>query len=175
VKLPEKASIARPWQGEVGAHAFAIYDGDEDGVGLGVRADLGRGPWLASVLVEGTFEREQPLGSGRGAYRFLRAGVGLGVRKQWSGVFWDVTLVPMVDRLSLAGKDLLTTQTATSWGFAIAGQTRLGFGGWRLRPFLFAGASYRIPGERMTISDREVKVQLSALNIEAGLGISFRI
>ena len=175
VKLPEKASIARPWQGEVGAHAFAIYDGDEDGVGLGVRADLGRGPWLASVLVEGTFEREQPLGSGRGAYRFLRAGVGLGVRKQWSGVFWDVTLVPMVDRLSLAGKDLLATQTATSWGFAIAGQTRLGFGGWRLRPFLFAGASYRIPGERMTISDREVKVQLSALNIEAGLGISFRI
>jgi hypothetical protein len=175
VKLEAKTSRAQPWQGEVGVLAFAIYDGDEDGLGLGVRADLGRGPWLASLLVEGTFEREQPLGSGRGAYRFLRAGLGLGARKQWSGVFWDVTLVPMVDRLSLAGKDLLTNQDAASWGFAIAGQTRLGFGGWRLRPFLFTEASYRIPGERMTLDDRPVKVPLSALNIEAGLGISFRI
>jgi hypothetical protein len=166
-----------PWQSELGALFFAVHDGDEGGLGLGMRADLGRGVWLVSALFEGSSEREQPLGSaaGRGGSRFLRAGVGLGVRKQGSRVFWDATLVPMVDRLALAGKDLKTTYTVTSWGFAVAGQTRLGWVVWRLRPFLYLEASYRIPGERMTLEDWPVKVPLSAVNVEAGLGISFQI
>ena len=165
-----------PWQSELGGLFFAVHDGDEGGIGLGVRADLGRGPWLASALFELSSERDQPLGRGQGGYGFLRAGLGLGVRKQWSRVFWDATLVPMVDRLSLAGKNLQPSYTVTSWGFAVAGQTRLGWVVWRLRPFLFLEASYRIPGERMTLEDRPLeKVPLSAVNVEAGLGISFRI
>jgi hypothetical protein len=104
----------------------------------------------------------------------MRAGLGLGIRKPWSRVFLDATLLSMVDRLSMAGKGLETNYTATSWGFAVAGQTRFGWTSWRLRPFLFAQASYRVPGQRMTLLDRpEVKVPLSAVNLEGGLGISF--
>ena len=170
---PATAPATPPWRSEVGAMAFAVHDGDEGGFGLGMRADLGRGPWLLSVLAEGSLAREQPLGSGHGAYRFLRAGLGLGVRRLWSRVFWDATLLPMVDRLALAGQDLGDNRTVTSWGFAMAGQTRIGWGGWRVRPFLFAGASYRVPGEWMTLEDRpEVRVPLSAVNGEVGLGLS---
>jgi hypothetical protein len=154
----------------------AVHDGDEGGLGLGARADLGRGPWLLSALVEGSSERAQTLGAGQGAYRFLRAGIGFGVRTLGPQVFWDATLLPMIDRLSLAGKELAANRTVTSWGFAVAGRTRLGWSGGRLRPFLFLAASYRVPGERMTLENRPgVKVPLSATNVEAGLGISLRI
>jgi hypothetical protein len=174
-KAETRAPVGQPWHGEFGAMVFAVHDGEEGGLGLGVRADLGRGPWLVSALFEGSSEREQSLGAGQGGYRFLRAGLGLGVRKLWSRIFWDATLVPMVDRLSLAGKHLALNQTVTSWGFAVAGQTRLGWRGWRWWPFLFAGASYRAPGERMTLVESTVKVPLSAINVEAGFGVSLRI
>jgi hypothetical protein len=175
-KAVAKEPVGQPWQGELGALAFVVHDGDQGGLGAGVRADLGRGAWLLSALFEGSSEREQPLGSGQGGYRFLRAGLGIGVRQLWSGIFWDATLVPMVDRLSLTGKDHPESNlTVTSWGFAVAGQTRLGWAVGRLRPFLFLGASYRVPGERMTLLDRPDRVPLSAFNIEAGLGISFKI
>jgi hypothetical protein len=170
------ASPRQPWQADLGALIAAVHDGDEGGYDLGVRADLGRGPWLLSALVEGSSERAQALGSGQGAYRFLRAGVGLGVRTLGLHIFWDVTLLPMIDRLSLAGKDLAANRTVASWGFAVAGQTRLGWNRWRLRPFLFLAASYRVPGERMTLENRPgVKVPLSAINVEAGVGISLRL
>ncbi|MBN2574209.1 MAG: hypothetical protein JXP73_06570 [Deltaproteobacteria bacterium] len=172
----EPTSLARPpWRSEVGGMVLGIHDGDAGGFGLGVRADLGRGAWMASALFEGSSERTQPLGSGQGAYRFVRAGLGLGACMRWSRVFWDATLVPMVDRLSLRGKNLQTNETVTSWGLAFAGHTRLGWRGRRLRPFLFAGASYRVPGERMTLVDRPDKVPLSPVNAEAGLGISIAI
>jgi len=174
--IPLRAQTAPPWRSEIGAMALAVHDGDEGGFGAGLRADLARGPWMLSALVEGSLAREQPLGAGRGAYRFLRAGLGLGLRRSWSRVFWDATLVPMLDRLSLAGQNLQDNRTVTSWGFAVAGQTRIGWDGGRVRPFLFVGASYRVPGERMTLEDRpEVKVPLSAINGEAGLGISVRV
>jgi hypothetical protein len=170
------APAGPPWQSELSALCFGLHDGDVGGFGMGARVDLGRGPWRVSALAEGSSEREQTLGSGRGAYRFLRAGLGLGIGKPGARIFWDATLLPMVDRLSLAGKDLEASRSVTSWGFAVALQTRLGWGGWRLRPFLFAAASCRIPGERMTLEDRPaVKVPLSAINVEAGLGAAFRI
>jgi hypothetical protein len=174
VKAESRTPAGHPWQGELGAAGFAVHDGDEPGFGLGVRGDLGRGAFLVGAQFEVSSERERPLGSGRGGYRFMRAGLGLGIRKPWSRVFWDATLLSMVDHLSMAGKDLETNYTATSWGFAVAGQTRFGWTSWRLRPFLFAQASYRVPGQRMTLLDRpEVKVPLSAVNLEGGLGISF--
>lgn len=175
-RVVPRASPRQPWQAELGALLAAIHDGDESGFGLGIRADLGRGPWLLGALVEGSSERAQALGSGQGAYRFLRAGVGLGVRTLGPHIFWDATLLPMIDRIWLAGKDLAANRAVASWGFAIAGQTRLGWSGRRLRPFLFLAASYRIPGERMTLENRPGdKVPLSPTNVEAGLGISFRI
>jgi hypothetical protein len=163
-----------PWQAELGPMIFGIHDGDVGGFGLGVRADLNRGAWMATVLVEGTFDREQPLGSGQGAYRFQRAGLGFGIR-QHSRVFWDAALVPMIERLLLRGKNLVTEDDATDWDFVLAGHTRLGWNGRLLRPFLFVGASYRIPSQRMTLTGVDVNVPLSSFNVEAGLGISLRI
>jgi hypothetical protein len=169
------ASTTRPWQAELGAMAFAIHDGDAGGFGFAVRANLNRGPYLACALIEGTLDREQPLGGGQGAYRFLRAGLGLGLRKPWARIFWDATVVPMVERLSLQGKNVIAPKDATDWGFVLAGHTALGWNAPRFRPFLFVGASYVIPGQRMTLLDTKVKVPLSSVNIQAGLGVSLRI
>ena len=169
------SSTARTWQAELGALAFGIYDGDAGGFGFGARANLNRGAHMASALVEGSLDRERSLGGGKGAYRFLRAGLGLGVRQQWPSVFWDVTVFPMVERLSLQGKNVIAPRDATDWGFVLAGQTSLGWNAPRFRPFLFVGASYVIPGQRMTLADTNVRVPLSSVNFEAGLGVSFRI
>lgn len=166
----------RPWQAELGVVAFGIHDGDAGGLGFGVRANLNRGAYLASALVEGSLDREQPLGDGQGAYRFLRAGLGLGVRWQWPGIFWDTTVVPMVERLSLQGRNVIAPKDVTDWGFVLAGHALLGWNGPRFRPFLFVGASYSTPGQRMTLTDGNVKpVPLSSVNVETGLGVSLRI
>lgn len=175
-KATTSTTARLPWRFELGTMVFALHDGDQGGWGAGARADLGRGAWFLTGLFEGSSERQQPLGLGQGGYRFLRAGVGLGLRQRWSRWFWDASLLPMVDRLSLRGKALETNLSASSWGFVASAQTRLGWSVWRLRPFLFAGVSYRIPVQRMTLLDRpDLKVPLSAFNVEAGLGISFEI
>ena len=169
------ALAGRTWQAELGAVAFGIHDGDAGGLGFGVRANVNRGAYMASALVEGSLDREQPLGAGQGAYRFLRAGLGLGVRGQWPRVFWDTTVVPMVERLSLQGRNVIAPKDATDWGFVLAGHSSLGWNGPRFRPFLFVGASYSIPGQRMTLTGTDVRVPLSSVNVEAGLGVSLRI
>jgi hypothetical protein len=166
----------RTWQAELGVVAFGIHDGNAGGLGFGVRANLNRGAYMASALVEGSLDREQPLGDGQGEYRSLRAGLGLGVRWLWPRVFWDTTVVPMVERLSLQGRNVIAPKDATDWGFVLAGHSSLGWNGPRFRPFLFVGASYSIPGQRMTLTDGNVKpVPLSSVNVEAGLGVSLRI
>jgi hypothetical protein len=165
----------RPWQAELGAMAFGVHDGDAGALGWGARVDLGRGAWHVTALIEGAAERALTLGEGQGGYRFLRTGLGLGVNQRWSRVTWDATLLPMVARLSLRGKSLTVTETSTSWGFALAAQTRLGLAVWRLRPFLFVGASYDAPAQRMVLRDGSARASLSPVNVEGGLGISFGI
>ena len=163
------------WQAELGAMVFGIHDGDVAGFGFGMRADLNRDAYVVTALVEGSADREQPLGSGQGAYRFLRAGLGLGVRQQGARVFWDATLVPTLERLSLQGRNLEDGREAADWDFVLSGHTRIGWNGQRLRPFLFVGASYSTPNQRMTLTDGGNPVPISSLNVEAGLGISLRI
>jgi hypothetical protein len=169
------AAGTQPWQAELGLAAFGLYDGDAGGWGLGGRLDVGRDVWAMATLVEGSSERAQPLGQGQGAYRLLRAGVGLAVRHRWTRVWMDATLVPMVARLSLRGKDLATTEDQTAWEFVAAAQARLGWNGRRLHPFLFLGASYDTPAQRMVLRDGSSRVPLSRANLEAGAGISFGI
>jgi len=165
----------RPWQAEVGATFFALHDGDEGGFGLGARADLARGAWLATLLFEASSERERALGQGHGGYRFLRAGLGLGFREVWTRLFWEATLVPMVARFSLEGKHLEVNNKVTDWGVVLDGQTRLGWNGGRFRPFLFGGASYGIPRIRMTLVDRPDAASLSTVNVKAGIGLAIAV
>lgn len=169
------AAEAAPWRAELGVAAFGLHDGDAGGFGVGGRLDLWRGLWALTALGEGSSERAQALGPGQGAYRFVRAGVGLTARRRWSRVSADATLVPMVGRLALRGKDLATTEEKTDWEFVAGAQARLAWDAGRLRPFLFAGASYDTPAQRMVLRDGSARVPLSRVNVEGGLGIAFGI
>lgn len=169
---PAAAPAPRRWYAELGALGFGIHDGDVGGWGLGGRADLGLGMGLLTVLVEHAGDRQRALGTGKGAYSFSRAGLGIGIRQQWSQAFVDATLAPMLVRLSLQGMDLLSPRTTTDWQFALAVQARVGARVQWLRPFLFLGASYAVPPQQMGLSDRDVKVPLSSVNVHAGLGLS---
>lgn len=169
---PAAATAVRRWQAELGAMGFAIHDGDVAGWGAGGRADLGLGTALLTVLVEHAGEREQALGTGHGRYSFTRAGLGVGIHRQGTQAFWDASLMPMVVHLSLEGAELLTPRTTTHWQLALGAQARVGARVQWLRPFLFVGASYAVPPQQMGLSDRDVKVPLSSVNVQAGLGIS---
>jgi hypothetical protein len=175
VPASAKPSTERPWQTELGALAFGIHDGDAGTFGLGARADVGRGAWMATMLVEGSWPRERPLGGGQGDYRFLRAGIGPGIRAQGSHFFWDGSVLAMIDRLALQGNNLSPGRTANDWEFTVAGTTRLGWNGRRTRPFLFVEVSYSTPSQNMTLTGSNVTVPLSQINVEAGLGISLGI
>lgn len=171
-RAPEAANSVHRWYGELGGSAFGIHDGDVGGWGLGARADLGLGIGLLTVLVEHAGDRQQTLGTGKGVYSFTRAGLGIGFRQQWSRGFWDATLAPMLVRLSLEGMDLLSPRQVTNWQFAQTAQVRVGAKVQRLRLFLFVGASYAVPPQQMGLADRDAKVPLSPVNMQAGLGIS---
>jgi hypothetical protein len=155
--------------------AFGIHDGDTGSFGLGGRADLGLGPWMASAVGEGSWSRERPVGTGQGSYRFLRAGLGPGIRSQGTRLFWDATLLGMIERLILEGKNLTPPNTASDWDFVAAASARLGWNGRRARPFLFLEASYSTPRQNMMPTGRtDLRVPISQVNLEAGLGISLR-
>lgn len=162
----------RRWHAELGAQAFGIHDGDVAGWGFGGRADLGLGTGLLTMLFEHTGDRQQTLGTGKGAYSFTRAGLGIGIHRQGPQAFWDATLMPMLVRLSLEGLELLSPRKTTDWQLALAAQARVGARVQWMRPFLFVGASYAVPPQQMGLADREGKVSLSSVEVQAGLGVS---
>jgi len=165
----------RRWHAELGAQAFGIHDGDVASWGFGGRADLGLGMGLLTLLFEHTGDRQQTLGTGKGAYSFTRAGLGIGVHRQGSQAFWDATVMPMLVRLSLEGVGLLSPRQTTDWQLALAAQARVGARVQWMRPFLFVGASYAVPPQQMGLSDRDAKVPLSSVEVQAGLGVSLGI
>jgi hypothetical protein len=173
VATPESRA-ARPWQAELGALAFGVHDGDEGTFGLGGRADVGLGPWMATAIGEASWSRERSVGTGQGSYRFIRAGLGPGIRSQGDRLFWDAALLAMVERLALEGKNLTPPNTASDWDMVVAISSRLGWNGRRVRPFVFLEASYSTPQQNMLPTGRaDRRVSLSQFNVEAGLGISF--
>jgi hypothetical protein len=169
---PATPTAQRRWSAELGALGFGIHDGDAGGWGVGGRADIALGMGLFTVLVEHAGDRQRALGTGQGAYSFTRGGLGIGLRQQWSQAFLDATLAPTLVRLSMQGMGLLSPRGTTNWQFALAAQVRVGARVQWLRPFLFVGADYAVPPQQMALSDRDVKVPLSSVNAQAGLGIS---
>jgi hypothetical protein len=173
--LPQPRN-ATPWQAELGAMAFGVRDSDSGTFGLAGRADLGRGALRAAVLVEGTWPRQRPLGAGQGDYRFLRAGLGPGLRLgQGTRWFWDLAALALVEHLTLQGIDLAPGRSASDLDFAFYGAMRLGWNGRRLRPFVFLATSYSVPPRTISATGFGPTVPLSQINAEAGLGIAWGI
>jgi hypothetical protein len=76
--------------------------------------------------------------------------------------------------LTLNGKQLATGRSATAWGVAADLRARFGLTLGRVAPFLFAGGSYDLREERLTLDDRpQTIVTLSRWNVSAGAGLAF--
>jgi hypothetical protein len=88
-------------------------------------------------------------------------------------MFGDVGIFPELTLLTLNGKQLATGRSATTWGPAADLRARLGLAWGRVAPFLFAGASYALRGEHITLDDRPETITLSRWNVSAGGGLAF--
>jgi hypothetical protein len=64
-------------------------------------------------------------------------------------------------------------RSATVWGAAADLRGRVGIAWGRVAPFLFAGASYALRGEHLTLDDVSHKITLSRWNVSAGAGLAF--
>jgi hypothetical protein len=160
--------------GEVAGFGFGTYDGDAATFGGGLL--VGYRPVSAltlAALFEATGERERTLGAGSAAYRTLRLGVGAGGSRRWGRVFGDLGIFPELTLLTLRGKNFAPSYSATSWGAAADLRGRFGIAWGRFAPFLFAGASYALRGEHLTLSNRPDNTTLSRWNVSAGAGLAF--
>jgi hypothetical protein len=161
-------------RGEVAALGFATHDGDAGTFAAGILVGYRPAGVLAlAALFEGTGERERTLGPGLAAYRAFRLGVGAGVLRKWGRVFGDIGIFPELTLLTLSGKQLQSGHRATAWGAAADLRARLGFTWGRIAPFVFAGASCALRGERLTLDDRSQSITLSRWNVSAGAGLAF--
>jgi hypothetical protein len=162
-------------RGEVDGLGFGTHDGDAGTFGAGILVGYRpTGALALAALFEATGERERTLGPGRAGYRTLRLGVGAGVLRKWGRVFGDVGIFPELTLLTLNGKQLATGRSATAWGVAADLRARFGLTLGRVAPFLFAGGSYDLREERLTLDDRpQTIVTLSRWNVSAGAGLAF--
>ena len=169
------AAEKRGLQGEVAGLGFGTYDGDAGTFGVGVSVGFRpAGALVLAALFEATGERERTLGQGVAAYRNFRFGVGAGGWRKWGRVFGDLGIFPELTLLTLNGKQLAPGRSATAWGAAADLRARLGLTWGRLAPFLFAGGSYALRGERLTLDDRpQTSITLSRANVSAGAGLAF--
>jgi hypothetical protein len=169
------AAEKRGLQSEVAGLGFGTYDGDAGTFGVGVSVGFRpAGALVLAALFEATGERERTLGQGVAAYRNFRFGVGAGGWRKWGLVFGDLGIFPELSLLTLNGKNLTPGRSATAWGAAADLRARLGLTWGRFAPFLFAGGSYALRGERLTLDDRpQTSITLSRANVSAGAGLAF--
>jgi hypothetical protein len=162
-------------RGEIAGLGFGTHDGDAGTFGAGILVGYRpTGALNLAVLFEATGERERALGPGLAAYRTFRLGVGAGVQRKWGRVFGDVGIFPELTLLTLSGKQLATGRSATTWGAAADLRARLGLAWGRVAPFLFAGGSYDLRGEHLTLDDRpQTSITLSRWIVSAGAGLAF--
>jgi hypothetical protein len=164
----------REMRAEIAGLGFGTHDGDAGTFGAGVLVGYRPRSALAlAALFEGTGERQRTLGPGVAAYRSFRLGVGAGLLRKWGRVFGDVGIFPELTLLTLRGKQLQSGHSATAWGAAGDLRARLGFAWGRFAPFLLAGGSCALRGERLMLDDRSQSITLSRWNVSAGAGLAF--
>ena len=162
-------------RGEIAGLGFGTHDGDAGTFGAGILVGYRpTGALALAALFEATGERERTLGPGLAGYRSFRLGVGAGVQRSWGRVFGDIGLFPELTLLTLNGKQLATGRSATAWGAAADLRARLGIAWGRVAPFLFAGVSYDLRQENLTLDDHpQTILTLSRWNVSAGAGLAF--
>jgi len=161
-------------RGEVAGLGFGTYDGDAGTLGGGILVGYQPAGALAlAALFEATRERERTLGPGSVDYRTFRLGVGVGGLRRWGRVFGDIGIFPELTLLTVDSKQLATGRSATVWGAAADLRGRFGITWGRFAPFLFAGASYALRGEQLTLEDRPQTAALSRWNVSLGAGLAF--
>jgi hypothetical protein len=162
-------------RGEIAGLGFGTHDGDAGTFGAGILVGYRpTGALALAAVFEATGERERTLGPGLAGYRSFRLGVGAGVQRNWGRVFGDIGLFPELTLLTLNGKQLATGRSATAWGAAADLRARLGIAWGRVAPFLFAGVSYDLRQESLTLDDRpQTILTLSRWNVSAGAGLAF--
>ena len=172
--VPAKQARRGP-RGEIAGLGFGTHDGDAGTFGAGILVGYRpTGALALAALFEATGERERTLGPGLAGYRSFRLGVGAGVQRSWGRVFGDIGLFPELTLLTLNGKQLATGRSATAWGAAADLRARLGIAWGRVAPFLFAGVSYDLRQESLTLDDRpQTILTLSRWNVSAGAGLAF--
>ena len=160
-------------RGEIAGLGFGTHDGDAGTFGAGILVGYRpTGALNLAALFEATGERERTLGQGVAAYRNFRFGVGAGGWRKWGRVFGDLGIFPELTLLTLNGKQLAPGRSATAWGAAADLRARLGLTWGRLALFLFAGGSYALRGEHLTLDDRPQNITLSRWNVSAGAGLA---
>jgi hypothetical protein len=162
-------------RGEIAGLGFGTHDGDAGTFGAGILVGYRpTGALALAALFEATGERERTLGPGLAGYRSFRLGIGAGGQRNWGRVFGDIGLFPELTLLTLNGKQLATGRSATAWGAAADLRARLGIAWGRVAPFLFAGVSYDLRQENLTLDDHpQTILTLSRWNVSAGAGLAF--
>ncbi len=158
---------------EIAGWGLGTHDGNAGALGAGLLAAYR--PWnvlAAAVLVETTGVREAALGPGLAAYRTSRLGIGASVRRQWGRTFGDAGIFPELTMLTVDGRQLASARGVTTWGAAADLRGRLGLTLGRFAPFVFAGGSWALRAERLTLEDRPQTTTLSRWNLSAGAGLA---
>ena len=158
---------------EIAGLAFGTHDGEAGTIGAGVSAAYRLGKGLAAAaLFETTGQRETALGPGLAAYRTSRLGLGASVSRTSGHLFADAGILPELTMLNVEGRQLVASHSVTTWGAAVDLRGRLGFAAGRFVPFLFAGGSWALRTERMTLDGSPKTKTLSRWNLSAGAGLA---
>jgi hypothetical protein len=178
VKPAAPARLERRGAVEVAGFGYGVHDGDAGTVGGGVQAGLRFPGWLgidAAFAASGQRQRAVTQGAPwAAAYRGYGFGVGLNLRRQSGRLLTDFTLLPELTLLAVDGKNLGVARSVTRWGAATTARLRVGIALGHWRPFLLAGGSYAMRGERLTVDGYGGQsIVLSRWSFSLGLGLAY--
>jgi hypothetical protein len=160
--------------GELGGYVFGIHDLDQGTGGGGLLASYrSLGGWGINAQLDGTGERQSQVGAGVGAYHLYAFGLGPSLGRQSGRLYSDLAVVPQATLLTIQGRNLPTGHSVSRWGVSVGARVRLGLTLGALRPFVFAGVSCALRGERLTLDNVPDNTTLSRWNLSAGAGLAY--
>jgi len=154
---------------------FGIHDGDAGTYGLGVEGTVRFSRLGVVALAETIGDRQRAMGPAQASYGLACFGLGLRAREAWGSAFADVAVVPEIARYAMrgSGSELAQANDVVAWGLLLDARARFGWEVGPVAPFAFAGASFSLLHEHLSLSNRpDSGIYLSRVNLAAGLGFS---